>query len=56
MLWQSDRVPDSVLALGLASGLQWDAASGELSDWVWDSQSDLASGQVSGWVLGLQSD
>jgi len=45
-----------VLALGLASGLPWDAASGELSDWVWDSQSDLASGQVSGWVLGLQSD
>ncbi len=50
MLWQSDRVPDSVLALGLASGLPWDAASGELSDWVWDAQSDLASGQVLGWV------
>lgn len=56
MLWQSDRVPDSVLASSPASGLPWDAASGEMSDWVWDSQSDLASGQVSGWVLGLQSD
>ncbi len=53
MLWQSDRVPDSVLALGLASGLPWDAASGELSDWVWDSLSDLALGQASGWVLDL---
>jgi hypothetical protein len=56
VLWRSDRVPDSVLASGPASGLPWDAASGELSDWVWDSQSDLASGQVSGWALGLQSD
>jgi hypothetical protein len=53
VLWQSDRVPDSVLASGPASGLQWDAASDELSDWVWDSQSDWALGQAWDWVWDL---